>query len=32
MINAIEPLDTSMAPINHRGTGSEQYPPAMLWA
>jgi transposase len=32
MIDAIESVDTSMAQINHRGTGSEQYPPAMLLA
>jgi hypothetical protein len=31
-IDAIESVDTSMAQINHRGTGSEQYPPAMLLA
>ena len=30
MIDAIESVDTSMAQINHRGTGSKQYPPAML--
>ena len=32
MIDAIESVDTSMVQINHRGTGSEQYPPAMLLA
>ena len=32
MIDAIESVDTSIAQINHRGTGSERYPPAMLLA
>jgi hypothetical protein len=32
MIDAIESVDTSMAQINHQGTGSEQYPPSMLLA
>ena len=32
VIDAIESIDTSCAQINHRGTGNEQYPPAMLLA
>jgi transposase len=30
LIDAIDEVDTSTAQIHHRGTGSEQYPPAML--
>jgi transposase len=30
IIDAIESIDTSSAQINHRGTGSKQFPPAML--
>ena len=30
VIDAIESVDTSMPQIKHRGTGNEQYPPAML--
>jgi transposase len=30
VIDAMEAIDTSSAPVNARGTGSEQYPPAML--
>jgi transposase len=32
LIDAIESIDTASAQINHRGTGHEQYPPAMLLA
>ena len=32
VIDAIESIDTTSAQINHRGTGHEQYPPAMLLA
>jgi transposase len=32
IIDAIESIDTTSAQINHRGTGHEQYPPAMLLA
>jgi transposase len=32
VIDAIESIDTPCAQINHRGTGNEQYPPAMLLA
>ena len=30
IIDAIESIDTNSDQINHRGTGHEQYPPAML--
>jgi transposase len=30
IIDAIESIDTSLAQINQRGTGSKQFPPAML--
>lgn len=30
VIDAMEAIDTSAAPVNARGTGSEQYPPTML--
>jgi transposase len=30
VIDAVEAIDTRAAPVNARGTGSEQYPPAML--
>lgn len=30
VIDAIEAIDTRAAPVNERGTGSEQYPPGML--
>jgi len=30
VLDAVEAIDTSAAPVNARGTGSEQYPPAML--
>ena len=30
MIDAIAELDVSAAPVNERGTGSEQYPPGLL--
>lgn len=32
IIDAIESIDTTSSQINHRGTGHEQYPPAMLLA
>jgi transposase len=32
IIDAIESIDTTSAHINHRGTGNQQYPPAMLLA
>jgi hypothetical protein len=32
LIDAIVSIDTASAQINHRGTGHEQYPPAMLLA
>ena len=31
-IDAVELIDTRTAPVNERGTGSEQYPPGMLLA
>jgi transposase len=30
ILDAVEEMDTSGAKVNHRGSGSEQYPPAML--
>jgi transposase len=30
ILDAVEEMDTSAAKVNHRGSGSEQYPPAML--
>ena len=30
VLDAVEAIDTSSAPVNARGTGSEQYPPALL--
>jgi transposase len=30
VIDAVDLIDTRAAPVNERGTGSEQYPPAML--
>lgn len=30
VIDAMEAIDTRAAPVNERGTGSEQYPPAIL--
>jgi transposase len=30
IMEAVDLLDLSMARVNHRGTGSEQYPPAMM--
>ena len=30
VLDAVQLLDVSSAPVNERGTGSEQYPPAML--
>jgi len=32
VIDAVELIDTRTAPVNERGTGSEQYPPGMLLA
>ena len=32
VIDAVELIDTRAAPVNARGTGSEQYPPGMLLA
>jgi transposase len=32
VIDAVELIDTRAAPVNERGTGSEQYPPGMLLA
>ena len=32
VIDAVELIDTRTAPVNARGTGSEQYPPGMLLA
>ncbi len=32
ILDAVEEMDTSAARVNHRGSGSEQYPPAMLLA
>ena len=32
VIDAVELIDTRTAPVNSRGTGSEQYPPGMLLA
>lgn len=32
LVDALEVLDLSAARINHRGTGSEQYPPGMMLA
>ena len=32
VIEAVELIDTRTAPVNARGTGSEQYPPGMLLA
>ena len=30
ILDAVDEMDTSAAKVNHRGSGSEQYPPAML--
>lgn len=30
ILDAVDEVDTSRAKVNHRGSGSEQYPPAML--
>ena len=30
IMEAVDLLDLSAARVNHRGTGSEQYPPAMM--
>lgn len=32
VIDAVDLIDTRTAPVNARGTGSEQYPPGMLLA
>ncbi|MFA7345716.1 MAG: hypothetical protein WC003_15560, partial [Terrimicrobiaceae bacterium] len=32
ILDAVDEMDTSAAKVNHRGSGSEQYPPAMLLA
>jgi transposase len=32
VIDSVELIDTRAAPVNARGTGSEQYPPGMLLA
>jgi transposase len=32
VLEAVEGLDTGVAEINHRGSGSEQYPPGMMMA
>ena len=32
ILEAVEEIDTTVVKVNHRGSGSEQYPPAMLLA